>query len=89
MWEDYDCETKHNEEREGDPLVGVTEEAWADIQRLRRLTAFIDGLTGFELEEVGLAGAAAPSPLALRVARLSRSAATMIHTTPKGPTERD
>ena len=54
MWEDYDCETKHNEEREWEILRGwgVTEEAWADIQRLRRLTAFIDGLTGFELEEV-------------------------------------
>ena len=53
-WEQIDLETKHNEEREWEILRGwgVTEEAWADIQKLRRLTAFMNELTGFELEEV-------------------------------------
>ena len=54
---DNDWETLekiHNEAREWKILRewGVTEEAWADIQQLRRLTAFLNDLTGFELETI-------------------------------------
>lgn len=48
-WEQID-----NEAREWEILRGwgVTEEAWADIQQLRRLTAFMEDLLGFELETI-------------------------------------